>query len=338
MKTALTDRAIKAAKPKARAYDKHDSVVPGLLLEVRPSGLKRLALLKRFPGSKNPTRRLIGQYGAVSLEQARTTARRWLELVQAGIDPATEVERARQAEARKRRDTFATVVERYIDIEVVGPDPERPRHRSHRKIRNGLDVLVALFGERPVTDFEADPELLMTPLEEIARLGTDRALVKLGRRKRLLRPGRAAKGSPAQARALFTYLNMVFNFAVEHAGFGLRRNPIAHIRKTRRFGKAVRREHALDDEEVAALWVGAGRLPASHRRAYRTLVLTGLRLNEVAQGRWNEIDGDVWTVPPERMKGRNGAARAHAVPIPKDLRKVLDEIPPRRARRVHLPR
>ena len=103
MKTALTDRAIKAAKPQDRAYDMHDSIVPGLLLEVRPSGVKRLALLKRFPGSRNPTRRLVGQYGAITLEQARTTARRWLELLQAGIDPATEVERARIAEARKRR-------------------------------------------------------------------------------------------------------------------------------------------------------------------------------------------------------------------------------------------
>ena len=120
MKTTLTDRAIKAAKPKARAYDMHDGVVPGLLVEVRPSGVKRLALLKRFPGSRNPTRRLIGQYGAITLEQARATARRWLELLQAGIDPATEVERARMAEARKQPPHL-----RYL----VGA---LHRHRSHR--------------------------------------------------------------------------------------------------------------------------------------------------------------------------------------------------------------
>jgi Arm DNA-binding domain len=126
----------------------HDAVVPGLLLEVRPAGIKRLALLKRFPGSRNPTRRLIGQYGAVTLEQALATARRWLELLQAGVDPATEAERARVIEARKRRHTFAHVVERYLAIEVIGPDSERPRHRGHRrKARNALDILVALFGE-----------------------------------------------------------------------------------------------------------------------------------------------------------------------------------------------
>jgi hypothetical protein len=329
LKITLTDRAIKAARPAARAYDMHDAVVPGLLLEVRPSGLKRLCMLKRFPRSKHPTRRLIGSYGAITLEQARTTARRWLELLQTGIDPATEIERARQAEARKQRHTFASVIERYKTVEVLGPNPEQPRHRSHRKLCSALDVLVALFGERPVTDFEDDAEALMIPLEEIALVGTDRALVKLGRRKKLLRPGRAAKPSPQQARALFTFLNMLFDFAVGHGGFGLKRNPIGHIRKARRLGAVVTRDHVLTDEELAALWIAAGRLRTPHRQVYRALLLSGLRLNEVARAHASEFDGDVWTIPAARMKGRNGAARAHSVPITKALRAVLEELPNR---------
>jgi Arm DNA-binding domain len=327
MKSTLTDRAVKAAKPQARAYDMHDAVVPGLLLEVRPSGLKRLALLKRYPGSKNPTRRLIGSYGAVTLEQARTTARRWLELLHAGIDPATEAERAKRAEARKQRHTFAHVVERYRAIEVIGPDPARPRQRGWRKIGNALDILVALFGERPVTDFEDDPEALMAPLELIAQIGTDRALVQLGARKKLLRPGRASKPSPDQARSLFTILHMVFTFAVDHGGFGLARNPIGHIRKRRRLGAAVRREHTLDDDETAALWIAAGRLRPPHRQVYRALLLSGLRLGEVARAHASEFKGDIWSIAETRMKGRNGTARTHCVPITKALRAVLDELP-----------
>jgi Arm DNA-binding domain/Phage integrase family len=327
MKTALTDRAIKAAKPAERPYNIHDAVVPGLLLEVRPSGLKRLALLKRFPGSRNPTRRLIGQYGAVTLEQARTAARRWLELLQAGIDPAAEVERNRVAEARKQRHTFAHVVERYLAIEVIGPDPQHPRHRGHRKMRNALDILVALFGDRPVAHFEDDPEALMGPLELIGQLGSDRALVKLGCRKKPLRPGRPARPSPEQARALFTFLHMVFNFAVEHGGFGLTRNPIDHIRKVRRFGATVRRDHTPTDEELAALVIAADRLPAPHRYVYRALVLSGLRLREVTEAGWSEVGDELWTIPASRMKGKNGKARPHAVPITTDLRKLFDSIP-----------
>src|SRR5436190_7878072 len=88
MRTALTDRAIKAAKPKARAYDMHDAVVPGLAVRVLPSGVKSFVLVARFPGSRNPTRRTLGAYGALSLEKARGKARQWLELIARSIDPA----------------------------------------------------------------------------------------------------------------------------------------------------------------------------------------------------------------------------------------------------------
>jgi integrase len=327
MKTALTDRAIKAMRASAKAYDVHDAVVPGLSLNVLPSGLKRFVVLKRFPGVKNPTRRALGAYSALTLEGARIKARAWLELIDRGIDPAAEVQRKRREQDRKRRMTFAAVVERYIAIEVIGPDPAHPRHRNRDKERNALDILVALFGDRPVTDFEDDPEALMAPLELIGRLGTDRALVKLGCRQKLLRPGRAGKPSPEQARALATFLHMVLNFAVEHGGFGLARNPIGHIRKARRLGASMRRDHTPTDEEIAALMIATGRLPPPHCHVYRALVLSGLRLNEVARATWSEIGDDVWLIPAHRMKGRNGAARPHAVPITKDLRKLFDEIP-----------
>jgi hypothetical protein len=67
MKTALTDRAIKAMRKAAKAYDVHDAIVPALTLNVLPSGLKRFVLLTRFPGAKHPTRRALGAYGALTL-------------------------------------------------------------------------------------------------------------------------------------------------------------------------------------------------------------------------------------------------------------------------------
>jgi integrase len=327
MRITLTDRGIRALRPKAKPYDVSDAVVPGLAVQVQPSGLKRFVLIKRFAAAKNPTRRLVGIYGAITLEQARATARRWLELIQVGIDPAAETERARQAEVRKQRHTFRHVVERYIAIEVIGSNSEHPRHRNNYKMRNALDILVALFGDRPVTDFEDDPEALMAPLELIGQLGSDRALVKLGCRKKPLRPTRPARPSPEQARALFTFLHMVFNFAVEHGGFGLTRNPIGHIRRVRRLGATVRRDHTPTDEELAALVIAAGRLSPPHCYVYQALVLSGLRLREAAEARWGEVRDELWTIPASRMKGRNGVARTHVVPITNELRKLFDRIP-----------
>jgi integrase len=328
-KTALTDRAIKAAKPAARAYDMHDAVVPGLAVRVLSSAVKSFVLVARFPGSRNPTRRSLGAYGALSLEAARKKARAWLELIARNIDPAKEVERERREQERKQRTTFAAMVEGYIANAVIGPDPDKPRHRNPGRILNSLrDVLVPLFGERPVTELTADD--IMPPLELIGRIGTDRALVKLGVRKTLRRPGRKVRPCPEQARSLFTFAEMVFNWALDHGGYGLERSPLDRISKTRRLGATVRRDHMLNDEELAALVLAIPRLPVPHRHAYQVLLHSGLRLNEAVGARWSEIEDDVWTIPAQRMKGRNagqGQARAHVVPVTPALRKVFDAVP-----------
>jgi len=44
-------------------------------------------LATRYPGSRNPTRRALGGYGELTLEQARVKARKWLELIHRGVDP-----------------------------------------------------------------------------------------------------------------------------------------------------------------------------------------------------------------------------------------------------------
>jgi hypothetical protein len=85
----LTDRKVKSLKgdrnlgDKLGHYDTWDAVVPGL-------GVRRrtFILMARYPGSRNPTRRALGVYGELTLEQAREKVRKWLELLRKGIDPA----------------------------------------------------------------------------------------------------------------------------------------------------------------------------------------------------------------------------------------------------------
>ena len=62
---------------------------------------------------------------------------------------------------------------------------------------------------------------------------------------------------------------------------------------------------------------------------YRLLLLSGLRLNEVADAVWSEIDlaGGMWTIPAARMKGKNGKARAHSVPLTAGILAVLSGLP-----------
>jgi hypothetical protein len=51
-----------------------------------------------------------------------------------------------------------------------------------------------------------------------------------------------------------------------------------------------------------------------------------LRLKEVGDACWSEIEGEVWTIPAARMKGKNagtGQAQPHAVPLTEPLRRTF---------------
>src|SRR5260370_30253728 len=86
----LTDRFIQSCKPApaGKRLDFADAVVPGLALRVTDRGHKTFVLRCRYPlNPENPTRRALGDYGALTLDEARQKARHWLELICKGIDP-----------------------------------------------------------------------------------------------------------------------------------------------------------------------------------------------------------------------------------------------------------
>jgi integrase len=60
-------------------------------------------------------------------------------------------------------------------------------------------------------------------------------------------------------------------------------------------------------------------------KALEFIILTAARTGECLGARWNEIDLDakVWTVPPERMKGR----KLHRVPLTGSMIKLLKSLP-----------
>src|SRR5262249_50270848 len=94
-KRTLTDRLLKSLKPAPAGKRPiiFDSVVRGFGVRSTDKGKHVFVLVVKFPGGKHPVPRAIGEYGAVTLEAARNTAREWLEQITKGIDPAREAER-----------------------------------------------------------------------------------------------------------------------------------------------------------------------------------------------------------------------------------------------------
>jgi integrase len=299
-KRNLTDRTLKALKPakQGRHYDVMDSGVPGLGVRVSDTGRRTFVLIARYPGgSGNPTRRALGEYGALTLEAARGKARDWLELIKKGVDPRDQEERARLAEQQKRKNTFAAVAEDFITEKLPG---ERRGKEVERDIRREF---IPSWGGLAITD--------VTDLHVLS-------VIKAKKRT-----------APAQARNLLGIAKRLFAWAVDQRCYGLKASPCEHLKPSKIIGKKGSSGRILSDDEIFALWRAATRLPYPHGPVYQLLLLTALRLNEAADGSRPELDtrNRLWTIPAERMKGKNGEARAHVVPLTDDVLVVLQALP-----------
>ena len=307
-KRALTDKTIKKlakhpAKPGKR-YDVMDALVPGFGIRVSDRAHLTYFLGGRFPNSKHYTRREIAEVGALTLPDARRKARTWIEWIKAGKDPGAEQERVKREQARKQAHTFESVCEAFIAEWVIGPDAERPRQRRAKRVAHTIrNQFVAAWRDRPISDISRDDVL---------------AIIKA-----------KARTAPAEARNLLTTVKSIFQWALDQGSYGLDRSICADIKPTAIVGEKVARDRALDDIETAALWNAVAAMPYPVGAIYRLLILSGLRLNEVARATWPEIDigKREWTIPASRMKGKNHKARPHLVPLTPEIMEVLEDLP-----------
>jgi Arm DNA-binding domain len=226
----LTDRKVKSLRrdlnleDKLGHYDTWDALTPGLGIRTSKTGRRTFVLMARYPGSRNPTRRALGVYGELTLEQAREKARRWLELIRKGIDPAAAEEEARQAALRLQANIFAAVAEDYLRLQVVGPDPEHPRQRKAADaVRDFRRVFITLWGERPITSISRHD--VLTLIEGVRDHGTAATL------SAYRKGGKAdSKPAPGQARSLLSLLKTFFVWAIERGTYGLEGSPQAWSR------------------------------------------------------------------------------------------------------------
>jgi integrase len=64
--------------------------------------------------------------------------------------------------------------------------------------------------------------------------------------------------------------------------------------------------------------------PTLTHLALRLLILTGVRSTPLRTLRLEQINGDVWTVPAEAMKGRKGATADYNVPLSKEAQHIVE--------------
>ena len=128
---------------------------------------------------------------------------------------------------------------------------------------------------------------------------------------------------PSRAGAVIRYIRPMLVWAEEEQLISL--NPWAGLKAR---GEAAPRDRVLTLTEWRILWEATVGEKYPLGPFIRALMLSGQRLSEVAGMRWDEIDGNTWTIPPERRKAtRPEKAKPHEVPLPEMLRALIEAQP-----------
>ena len=285
MKKVLSDRFLKSIEPSPAGKRPilWDAVVPGLGVRVTERGHKSFIVVRRRPGDKQPLRHTIGPYNpdaeagtAGTLAHARSQARDALAAIVSGKRPEDVEAERRREEARQRRDLFGSVAEEFIRLHV---SKLRSATSYEHLIRREL---IKPWGDRPIAEI------------------TRHDVVALAEAHR----------SRYTARKIIAAVSKLYNWAL-FRDFGLEQNPVIRGLREHTLGTFEPRPRVLGDAELRAVWRAAGEEGYAFGTLVKLLLLTGLRLNELARARWGEIDGAILTVPAARMKGK----AAHAAPL-----------------------
>ena len=299
--TARTVETLKPAVPKLGGTGRRffmDAEVSGFGVKVTETGSRSYVLIKRFPGFKHPAPRQLGSCDALSLEEAREKARAWLKLIARGVDPAEQEREIQLAAARKRENSFAAVFEDFVKEKLASERQGKDVQRDMRK------EFLSVWAKRPIAEITRDDVLIVI-----------RAVKQ--------------RGAPALARNLLGHVRRFFDWAIEQHAYGIGVNPCAGLKPTRIVGEKRARDRILTDDELFAFWRATGHMGYPAGPLYRLLILTGLRLNEVADAKWSEFDlrNGIWIVPAARMKGKDGRVADHVVPITDDIAAILESLP-----------
>jgi integrase len=235
----------------------------------------------------------LGGLSSLGLADARKLSERWRKLAAAGRDPIKE--REAEERAARRED---------ITLEILTADAFESRKAELKgdgtagRWLSPLNIhVLPKLGKVPVTDL--DQRDIRDTLAPIWHTKADTARKAMNRLSIVLKHA-AALGLDVDLQA------------TEKAK--------ALLGKSRHVPKNI---PAMDWRDVPAFYASLEEPTLTHL-ALRLLILTGVRSNPLRNIRLDQIEGDVWTVPAESMKGRKGATNPFRVPLSPEAQRIVD--------------
>ncbi|WP_431284957.1 tyrosine-type recombinase/integrase [Humitalea sp. 24SJ18S-53] len=254
-----------------------DGRLTGFAIRATAAGNKVFILQYKRDGK---VRRLVlGEYGSITVEQARGLAEVQRGAVKAQRDPREDqlaAARARRAsrEAADRQAeadafTFAAMTQQWHDEHLV---PNRSPAHAAEAMRSF---------SRSLPDWQARPAASIESAEASERFQ------------------RIATTKPAAALHTFRYAHAAFAWAVKRQLV-----PANPLRTAVTPNKPKHRDRALTDAELGAVWRACGALGHPFAALFRTMILTLQRRGEVSGMLWDELAPtlETWTMPGARTK------------------------------------
>lgn len=263
----------------------------GLWLVVREDGGAQWVLRVTVHGRRREMG--LGGFPALGLADARKVSEHWRKFAAAGRDPIKERE-AEERAARREDITLSILTADAFESRKAELKGDGTAGRWLSPLT--LHVLPKL-GKVPVTDL--DQRDIRDCLAPIWHDKADTARKAMNRLSIVLKHA-AALGLDVDLQA------------TEKAK--------ALLGKSRHVSKNI---PAMAWGEVPAFYASLEEPTLTHL-ALRLAILTGVRSSPLRTLRLEQIEGDIWTIPGESMKGRKGTTDAFRVPLSTDAQRVIE--------------
>lgn len=252
----LTKRLIESTPVKDKDVLLWDSDVKGFICKITPTG-KRIYFLYYRTHDGRQRKPKIGSHGAISCEEARVIAQRWLNEVSQGGDPSA------QKSLLKTIPTVRELSQRYMSD--YAPRKKASSRSEDRRLWE--QYILPALGDLKVSSI---------------------------RREDIIGLHHSIQHLPTSANRVLSLLSKAFNLAELWGYRPDASNPCRHVKKyaenkRERFltqEEITRLNQVLQEEEESKR-----ELPAVIY-ALRLLLLTGCRLNEILSLRWQEVSFD----------------------------------------------
>ncbi|EJF98506.1 hypothetical protein MEI_00514 [Bartonella vinsonii subsp. arupensis Pm136co] len=265
----------------------------GLLLHKRKDGGAQWIYRYTIHGRRREMG--LGALRNVSLKKARELATQWRSVLNEGRDPIKEREKQKREAMRNLH---------YLkDIALDAFETRKAELKGDGK--NGVWFLPLKL--------HILPQLGCLPVSEITQTDIRKVLAPIWHTK---------------ARTARTAL-MRLNLCLKHAAaLGLDVDLQATEKAKALLGKQrhkITNRPAMDWKDVPAFYQTLCKTTTITYLALRLLILTGVRTYPLRHIHKDQVDGDLWTIPAENMKGRRDATTEFRVPLSKEALEILKQ-------------